>query len=358
MFNNKQKILILGVYPPPYGGISVHIKQLLEHLDLKNVDYNLFAANKVLPSQKICYFSSPLIKMWEIFKAKANLVLDYDTNYKIGYVRGWFFKVLLHSFAIKISGKKWVLVNFDGTFPDRINQFSYLGKQILRFLLNKVEIIISANDAITKTLISVGYPANRIKKVLPFLPPLEKNIKPAVPKDLGKFMAEKRPILTATAYAYQRFYNIEILAQAMKRLIVTYPELGLILLMSDKIVDAQYQKEVQNLINDAVLQEKIFIARNIDEVHSILKGSSAFIRTALIDGDSVSVREALYFGVPTIATDTGFRPEGTILYKGGESNDLFEKVSQVLSNPSKIPSKNKVRQEAESSLINILEVLS
>ena len=37
------------------------------------------------------------------------------------------------------------------------------------------------------------------------------------------------------------------------------------------------------------------------------------LRTTLYDGDSVSVREALYIGTPVIATDNGMRPEGVHL---------------------------------------------
>ena len=37
------------------------------------------------------------------------------------------------------------------------------------------------------------------------------------------------------------------------------------------------------------------------------------LRTTLYDGDSVSVREALYIGTPVIATDNGMRPPGVHL---------------------------------------------
>jgi len=37
--------------------------------------------------------------------------------------------------------------------------------------------------------------------------------------------------------------------------------------------------------------------------------SDLLLRTTLYDGDSVSVREALYIGTPVIATDNGMRPQ-------------------------------------------------
>ena len=55
------------------------------------------------------------------------------------------------------------------------------------------------------------------------------------------------------------------------------------------------------------------------------------LRTTLYDGDSVSVREALYIGTPVIATDNGMRPEGVCLIPPSDPARLLDAVCDLLS---------------------------
>jgi glycosyltransferase involved in cell wall biosynthesis len=56
----------------------------------------------------------------------------------------------------------------------------------------------------------------------------------------------------------------------------------------------------------------------------------AMLRTTLYDGDSVSVREALYLGTPVIATDNGMRPEGVVLIPAQDPKRLVEAIGEVV----------------------------
>ena len=55
------------------------------------------------------------------------------------------------------------------------------------------------------------------------------------------------------------------------------------------------------------------------------------LRTTLYDGDSVSVREALYLGTPVIATDNGMRPEGVHLIPPNDPGSLRQAAGELLS---------------------------
>jgi glycosyltransferase involved in cell wall biosynthesis len=57
----------------------------------------------------------------------------------------------------------------------------------------------------------------------------------------------------------------------------------------------------------------------------------ALLRTTLYDGDSVSVREALYLGTPVIATDNGMRPAGVRLIPISNRERLTDAVSDVVA---------------------------
>jgi glycogen(starch) synthase len=58
--------------------------------------------------------------------------------------------------------------------------------------------------------------------------------------------------------------------------------------------------------------------------------SDVVLRTTLYDGDSVSVREALAFGVPVIATDNGMRPSGVHLIPAQEPAKLLAAIEAAL----------------------------
>jgi glycosyltransferase involved in cell wall biosynthesis len=66
--------------------------------------------------------------------------------------------------------------------------------------------------------------------------------------------------------------------------------------------------------------------------YPLLLKSSVFIRPTNTDGDAISLREALYFGVPSVASDVVTRPEGTILFKNRNIDDLTVKVRDLLDN--------------------------
>jgi glycosyltransferase involved in cell wall biosynthesis len=55
------------------------------------------------------------------------------------------------------------------------------------------------------------------------------------------------------------------------------------------------------------------------------------LRTTWYDGDALSVREALHFGLPVIATDNGMRPEGVRLIPPRDENALLAAIHGTLA---------------------------
>jgi hypothetical protein len=40
--NKKPRIALIGPYPPPYGGISVHIQRMAAHLEAEDIEYVIY----------------------------------------------------------------------------------------------------------------------------------------------------------------------------------------------------------------------------------------------------------------------------------------------------------------------------
>ena len=54
------------------------------------------------------------------------------------------------------------------------------------------------------------------------------------------------------------------------------------------------------------------------------------LRTTWYDGDALSVREALHFGLPVIATDNGMRPAGVRLIPPRDLKELLAAIDDAL----------------------------
>ena len=86
------------------------------------------------------------------------------------------------------------------------------------------------------------------------------------------------------------------------------------------------------LISPLHCEENILILEDTPHPQTLLiiRSSTIFLRPTLYDGDAISVREALALGTPVIASNTDFRPEGTLLFDIGNFEDLKDKISECL----------------------------
>lgn len=66
---------------------------------------------------------------------------------------------------------------------------------------------------------------------------------------------------------------------------------------------------------------------------TLLAKARLFLRTTRYDGDAISVREALHYGVPAVVSDNGMRPAGTILFPPGDVAACAAAVLSVLESP-------------------------
>ena len=96
------------------------------------------------------------------------------------------------------------------------------------------------------------------------------------------------------------------------------------------------------------------ILTNVPGVPALMARSDVFVRTPHVEGDSMSVREALAVGVPVVASAAGFRPDGVILYRPADSADLAAKLDGVLSSPNSGVT-NDLREEGEANLRRLIE---
>lgn len=65
--------------------------------------------------------------------------------------------------------------------------------------------------------------------------------------------------------------------------------------------------------------------------YELIKKSDIVVRATATDGDSLTVREALFAGRPVVATDCVDRPQGTILFHYNDADSLSRALADAMS---------------------------
>jgi glycosyltransferase involved in cell wall biosynthesis len=331
IMNKKSKnIAIIGIYPPPYGGVSVSLQRLVPYLDEKNIDYVIYNTGRSKPDipfiENVGW--SPLWVLKMLFFSRHN-VIQLSTS------RWWarLYGALLHI----CTGAKIIIYARGYSLTRSYEQGGKIKRYLIRKTLENVHTIISTNYELAERIQKFGFDRNRIKVVYPFIPPSINGGLDNVPPIVKGFAGTKSHIIAANGgYVYidgRDVYGLRVMVSLMKRLVQLYPDIGLIVYLrrgADKDEGKFY--DLKQEVYNSGLKYNILFHTSDHEFYPLLNMSDLFLRPTSTDGDANSIREAFYFGVPVIASDVVPRPEGTILYKYGNDKQLYQEVVQVLSN--------------------------
>lgn len=195
--------------------------------------------------------------------------------------------------------------------------------------------IICMNSETKRRLLEVGIPANLLHHVPAFLPPPPiHDLVEKLPEYIITALLNGNPIISLNAFSFDEYngsllYGIDMAMDLCSNLKTEFPNLRMIFIqsVSKGIVDDLWVK--REIAKREISEQFIFHLGNCDFT-PILASSSLFIRPTNTDGDALSIRESLYYGVPTIASDCVTRPEGTILFKTRDTEALIETCRETL----------------------------
>jgi glycosyltransferase involved in cell wall biosynthesis len=73
------------------------------------------------------------------------------------------------------------------------------------------------------------------------------------------------------------------------------------------------------------------VTEPLPEAASFWREADVTVRATNTDGNSLAVLEALWLGVPVVASDCVERPAGSVLFRTRDASDLAHKLESVLS---------------------------
>ena len=253
---------------------------------------------------------------------------------------------------------EWYKNVLDGSLPRRYPHFTTTQRWLFHRAINAVDEFVVVSEELKRWLneeIKVRQPIT----VIPCLVPNPAGDDGArlsnTPEELIKpYLAHQKKVCSIGVFFPS--YGFKDVVEAVERLRETTGEdIGLILLDGAFVRDEQYRSETLRARNWITVLEKV----PNPELHEILKRSDVFVRAFADESYGIARVEAIWCGIPVVATRAG-ETRGMLLYDFGNEAELVSQLNTALFSP---PAEDMsfwadhYRRESEENLRALIKVL-
>jgi glycosyltransferase involved in cell wall biosynthesis len=309
------KLLLVGPYPPPHGGISVHVASAHRLLERSGATCRVLdCGGHRERSTGAPARAAARVRLLQQVRSHAASGFTVHAHANGHSPRSWLLLLGCGLAAQRAPGR--VLTLHSGLVPRFLRTASAGTRALVRLALRRYDRVLCANDAIRAAVEPLGRHGSRARTLPAYLsaPPAEVEL----PRDLERWLSGRRPLL-CTALFFRPEYGFDLLVAAVERLRASHPSLGcLVLGGGDEAEPARERLRARGL------ERAVLLAGDVDHDSclALMSRSDLFVRPTLADGDALSVREALALGVPVVASDAGHRPPGVVLFPCGDLEAL------------------------------------
>lgn len=326
----SRKVVLLGPLPPPYGGVSVYLSALREHLEPDGVRTWAPCGDEGERDARTTFFKHRRLGLVPVLlrEGRGARVLD-ATHFHFEYPHGILLPLWLA--CKRVLGFEWHKNVHDGSLPARYPDFTRAQKALFRLAANNVDEFVVVSEELRRWLrgeVGVGQKITVIPSLLP-IPRrhLERALPASVERELAPFL--RRPRRVCAVGVFIESYGFAHAAAAVENLREeTGEEIGLALLDGRFARDEAYRAEVLRGRGWITVLENV---PNPD-VYQIMKRSDAFVRAFGHESYGISRVEAVWCGLPVVATDAG-ETRGMLTYEFGDVGGLARQLRRALFDP-------------------------
>jgi glycogen synthase len=318
------KVLLLGPYPPPHGGVEISLVALRDFLCESKIACEVVNLTRHRKTEGGgVYYPKNAIELARLLIGKKTEIIHLH----IGGDVSW--RLLgLGFFCSFMPGRRLVLTLHSGGYPSSPSGMAARAVSLRGFLFRRFDGLIGVNQKIAGMFARFGVPQSKIRLILPFaLPAHVPDV--ALPEMMHKFFETHSPILL-TVSGLETEYELPLQIDILECIRNTHPRAGLLI-----IGKGSREAEILQAIKVKPYADHILLAGDVshDVTLQAMSRSDIVLRTTLYDGDSIAVREALHLGIPVVATDNGMRPGGVNLIPVSDREALCQAVQAVLDVP-------------------------
>ena len=322
----SRKVVLLGPYPPPHGGVSIYVAALFESLKSRGLRLWTYGDRR-LNDARVHFMRDkrreivPLV-LREGRGARVADCTHFLFEYPSALVPVW---VILK----RLLGFEWVKIVQDGSLPSRHAKFSPARRALFRLAARSATEFVVLSEELRQWLrdtVGVRQNVSLIRNLFP-VPYLEDE--GSLPSEIEEALADlmRRERRVASVGVFIEEYGFLQTARAVERLRrETGEDLGLILLDGGFASDESYREEVLRG------REWITVLKNVahPNVFTLLRRCDAFVRGTIAEGYGLSRVEAMWCGLTVVATRAG-ETRGMLLYDFGDVDALTSQLRVALS---------------------------
>ena len=324
------RVTLVGDFPPPQGGISVHVSQLLYFLKEAGVNAGVLDIGKGGHDTDDV---TPVRGWLDYARHVGHLAIsDEIVHLHISGNNSKAFGVAGSLGASLAADARRVVTIHSGLMPAFVKQ-SAQKRLLVRAALSGYHMVVAVSQAIADAVKSCGVDSARVMVHPAFIASQVRA--GALPPEFGAIRARRQPLLSF-AHHSAPVYGRTLMFAGLRELSHRYPNVGLAV-FGPSTRTAEFEAAARAAGVTGLLE-------NLGELPhaqtlAVIAASDVFVRPTMADGDSISVREALTLNVPCVASDVCIRPHGTTTFKPQDVGSLCDAVGAALAKgPTVVPS--------------------
>lgn len=296
------KYLVIGKVPPPLGGVTVFIERFVNKL-VRNGD-------KVV-----------LVSPTKVYRVLVN-------SFRAEFIH-------IHTISIVYLALFYVLrllpkvTVYDHNHSRHFNNMPTIKLRLIMFFLSNIDRVFVANTLLTSNYNNC---TTKVFEFSPFLPPLvekKQSIIDSYPNAIKELIISSKPLVFTSAWknvheGTESVYGLDAFIKVAKA--ANEEGLGLSFLI---MLGIESEKD-EYLLKKASLVPNLTVLIGQYESWPILENAACLIRNTSTDGDSVSVREAIYFSTPVLASDRAPRPKEVKVFQKDDHQQIYKLLKDLI----------------------------
>jgi glycosyltransferase involved in cell wall biosynthesis len=312
-------VLIVGDFPPPYGGVAVHVELLRRAVrerggrcTVLDIGKGQIPADGVVAAGGYPGFAARLFA-----HALGRPRIHVHTSG--ANPKSWTLATACAA-AARIARVPPVITFHSGLGPDWLAEDA-MRARIAGAVANAFAKVIAVSEPIRDALLTCGVARERIEVLPAFSSAF---LEPGNPPPGFRELRQEASPLYCAMLAPGPVYGAEVLLRAFSQVYERNPRARL----------ALYGPGTTELDCARTCGSASPAVRRYGELQrasalAVIAGADVYVRPTLADGDSVSVREAVALGRTVVATSVGTRPSETILVPPGNAATLAAAMMQA-----------------------------